>query len=341
VPSTSDGQYLWSRTIVNYSDGSSTTTYGVSKNGEHGSVGASAVWFTGTDVTGTSTSGISVTVAGSKSGDMYLNASTYDVYKATDANTWGYVCNIKGDTGKSAGFGTPKVTVDSNVGTPSVSVTAEGEDTAKVFSFDFKNLKGQPGEDAGFGTPTATAVALSADSDPTATVTASGDATAKVFSFTFGIPKGGQGSRGSIWYYGTALTHTSDTASLSDDIEHIVGDMYLNTTTGYTYRCTTAGTNTDNAWTYIYGMPYTVTLTTSSNWKTDANNGGVYFYIDASTHGKGATPNVTTYVKATIPSTSTSSTKIWAQTFSSPYIDDNGNVYITANSAMELKVVIK
>lgn len=52
---------------------------------------------------------------------------------------------LKGDTGAAAGFGTPTATIDSNVGTPSVTVTSSGANTAKVFNFAFKNLKGQPG----------------------------------------------------------------------------------------------------------------------------------------------------------------------------------------------------
>lgn len=52
----------------------------------------------------------------------------------------------KGDTGEAAGFGTPIATIDANVGTPSVTVTASGADTAKVFNFDFKNLKGEKGD---------------------------------------------------------------------------------------------------------------------------------------------------------------------------------------------------
>ena len=47
--------------------------------------------------------------------------------------------------GTAAGFGDPVATVDGNTGTPSVKVTASGPDTAKVFTFTFKNLKGAKG----------------------------------------------------------------------------------------------------------------------------------------------------------------------------------------------------
>lgn len=52
----------------------------------------------------------------------------------------------QGPAGTAAGFGTPTATVDANTGTPSVTVTASGSNTAKVFSFAFKNLKGAKGD---------------------------------------------------------------------------------------------------------------------------------------------------------------------------------------------------
>ena len=61
-----------------------------------------------------------------------------------------------GPTGAAAGFGTPTATVDANVGTPAVEITATGDDTAKVFAFAFSNLKGEPGAAGAKGDPGAT-----------------------------------------------------------------------------------------------------------------------------------------------------------------------------------------
>ena len=62
-----------------------------------------------------------------------------------------------GAPGAAAGFGTPTATVDSATGTPSVTVTATGPDTAKVFAFEFHNLKGEQGPAGpGYTLPNAT-----------------------------------------------------------------------------------------------------------------------------------------------------------------------------------------
>lgn len=43
VPTTAAGQYLWTKTVVNYSDGKTTTSYSVSRNGSNGAAGADAL----------------------------------------------------------------------------------------------------------------------------------------------------------------------------------------------------------------------------------------------------------------------------------------------------------
>lgn len=112
---------------VTLSDGT-TSTFKV-RNGSKGS-------------TGNGISSVTVTESSADSGDNVVTVNFTDGTKKTFKVKNG----SKGSTGLSAGFGTPTATIDGNVGTPTVSVTASGEDTEKVFSFVFKNLKGEKGE---------------------------------------------------------------------------------------------------------------------------------------------------------------------------------------------------
>lgn len=130
--------------VYTFKDGSTITV----KNGSKGSTGDAATWFSGGAVTGTSTTAKTFPVSGSKAGDMYLNTGTSNVYKATAANQWVYLCNIKGPQGTPGNNGTTptiKAAAGANintVGTPTVSANTSGATT----TFTFNNLKGQKGD---------------------------------------------------------------------------------------------------------------------------------------------------------------------------------------------------
>lgn len=112
-----------------------------------------------------------------------------------------------GKTGAAAGFGNVTATVGSNVegGTPTVSVSTSGNDTAKNFAFTFSNIKGATGEQgptgprgiqgtaAGFGTISAKIGTNIEGETPTVQVNTSGDDISKDITFTFNNIKGNTG----------------------------------------------------------------------------------------------------------------------------------------------------
>ncbi len=107
-------------------------------------------------------------------GDAYLVGGDLYVW-STSENKWVNVGNIrgprgeKGDTGSKGDTGAAgtnatitgaTASVDSNVGTPSVTVTSGGTSSARSFNFVFKNLKGQKGDTGGKGDTGATGVGI-------------------------------------------------------------------------------------------------------------------------------------------------------------------------------------
>lgn len=66
--------------------------------------------------------------------------------------------------------------------------------------------------------------------------------------------QGAAGTPGSMWYNGTGITGNSTTATVfsnSGVSNARVNDMFINTSTGYVYKCTTAGAASVAKWIYI------------------------------------------------------------------------------------------
>lgn len=129
----------------------------------------------------------------------------------------------QGPQGTAAGFGSATASVDGSTGTPDVTVSVSGPDTAKVFDFQFSGLKGETGAAAGFGQITATVGAEVGT--PSVSVEASGPDTAKNLAFTFANLKGEPGqSVGEIQRTaGTGAPGTTDTYTMYDSDGGTIG----------------------------------------------------------------------------------------------------------------------
>ena len=139
--STTAGQYLWTRTVTTYTSGDPTTSYSVAAHGTTGTAGGR--WYSGTAITGTSTTATAFSDSGISSavvGDMYMNTSTYNTYRCTVAGApsvakWVYVNNVKGGKGDKGDAGDDAITlvIESSAGFIFKNTQAVTTLTARVF----------------------------------------------------------------------------------------------------------------------------------------------------------------------------------------------------------------
>lgn len=165
------------------SEGTHTASILDGEDGAKGDTGDAATISVGTVSTGAAGSSASVTNSGTTSAAIF----DFVIPKGAD-----------GTNGTSAGFGTPTASATglSAGSSPTVSVTASGSNTSKVFSFTFGIPKGDKGDTGATGSTGATGQAATiavgtvttGASGTSASVTNSGTSSAAVFDFV--IPKG-------------------------------------------------------------------------------------------------------------------------------------------------------
>ncbi|WP_304581843.1 hypothetical protein [Dubosiella newyorkensis] len=119
-PATNAGEYLWTKTVVNYSDGKSTTAYSVSRNGSNGTNGTN-----GTSVTVKSTA---VTYQAGASGTTVPTGTWSTTIPTVPVGQFLWTKTV--------------VTYSDNKSTTSYSVSRQGTDGVDAFMIVYDSLSG-------------------------------------------------------------------------------------------------------------------------------------------------------------------------------------------------------
>ena len=269
-PSAIAGRYIWTKVTVTYSDGATAVSYTVSKNGTNGNNGINTatvyLYKRGDDVPSTPSGNTTYTFSTKKltgtldnwsqtipttgNGECYVTAAVASSSGTTDTiatGEWSIPIQFNGTNGTNGDNGLNQATIflykrGTSVTKPTTSVT---------YTFSTGALSAEPN---GWtrniptinGSPCWVVSATAIGSGTTATI-AGGNWSAPVKL----VEDGKDGGR---WYSGTSITGTSTTATVfsgSGISSAVIGDMYLNTSTYNTYRCTLGGDASTAKWVYV------------------------------------------------------------------------------------------
>lgn len=256
---TSTKKFLWNYEVISYSSGNPTTT---AKRiiGTHGEKG---------DTPTVSKSGNTVTITGGNGSVTISDGSNPTVSKSGDTVTIvdgaGHTVTVKdGINGQSIkgdnaylhiawatnatgteGFSTTDAAGKTYMGTYTDNTQA---DSTTSSDYDWVKIKGEKGATGpqGVSVTNVTSTNNTADGGTSVVTITLSDGTTK----TFNVKNGNKGSTAQ-WYYGTLLTHTSGTATISTSSTSgvVVGSMYLNPAISLCYKCTDVS-GTTATWTY-------------------------------------------------------------------------------------------
>ena len=234
-------------------------TVPVVTDGAKGDNGEDAYTIVLTNEAHTFPAGVSAALAGSATsnvmtykGGVQVACFVGSTSSATSISTGttGLTCTINDNNSKNVSLTfTATTSLTTRAGTVTIPITVDNKAFSKTFTWSLAN-QGIKGED-GISVTNVTSTNNTADGGTSVVTITLSNGTTKTFNVKNGS-KGSQGDTGATaeWYYGTALTHISGSATLSPSSTSgaVVGSMYLNTKTSLVYKCTAVGTN--NTWTY-------------------------------------------------------------------------------------------